>query len=350
MKTILIGNTKIGPDYPPFIIAEMSGNHNKSLDRALKIVEEAAKAGAHAFKLQTYTADTMTLDINKGEFFIDSPKSLWQGFSLYELYKDAYTPWEWHQPIFDHCKKFDLIPFSTPFDVSAVDFLESLEVPVYKVASPENTDHILIQKIASTGKPLIISTGTASVAELDELIKIARQNYFNDIVLLKCNSSYPANPKDANLLTIPHMRQLFDVHVGLSDHSMGIGVAVASVVLGARVIEKHLTLDRTEGGVDANFSMEPHEFKMLVQETKNAWQSLGKVYYGATKEENLSLKGRRTLYVVEDMKEGNFFTKDNIRSIRPGYGLPPKYYNIFIGKKVNKSVQKGTPLNWDMIG
>jgi len=350
MKPIKIDNYYIGQENPPYIIAEMSGNHNQSLERALKIVEEAANAGAQALKLQTYTADTMTLDLNNREFFIDNPESLWKGMSLYDLYKQAFTPWEWHKPIFDHCKKHGITAFSTPFDSSAVDFLERLKVPAYKIASPENTDQNLIQKVASTGKPLIISTGTASVAELDESIKVARQEDLYDIILLKCNSSYPANPKDSNLLTIPHMSQLFNVHVGLSDHSLGIGVAIASVALGAKVIEKHLTLSRNEGGVDSNFSMEPHELKTLVKETMNAWQSLGEIHYGVTKGESLSLRGRRSLYIVEDMKKGNFFTNKNIRSIRPGYGLPNKYYNIFIGKKINKDAQKGTPLTWDMIG
>jgi len=350
MKTTIIQNREIGPNRPPFIIAEMSGNHNQSLDRALEIVEAAAKAGAHAVKIQTYTADTMTLDIDEREFHIDDPKSLWKGMSLYKLYQQAYTPWEWHKPIFDRCKALGLVYFSTPFDASAVDFLESLDAPAYKIASFENTDIPLIRKVAATGKPMIISTGMASIAELDETVRAARESGCNDIILLKCTSTYPATAENTNISTIPHMRELFNVHVGLSDHTLGIGAAVASVALGATLIEKHFTLKRSDGGVDSTFSLEPEEMKALVTESERAWQSLGTISYGPTEKEKASLQYRRSLYVAKDMKAGERFTRENIRVIRPGFGLPPKYYDIILGKQVKKDVIKGTPVNWEMVG
>lgn len=349
MQEINIQECKIGSKYPPFIVAEMSGNHNQSLERALEIVEAAAKTGVHALKLQTYTADTMTLDIKEGEFFIDDPRSLWQGKSLYDLYKEAYTPWEWHQPIFDRCQELGIICFSTPFDTTAVDFLESLNVPCYKIASFENTDLPLIRKVASTGKPMIISTGMATVAELDETVRTAREAGCQDLILLKCTSTYPATPENSNILTIPHLRELFDVQVGLSDHTMGIGVVVASVTLGATVIEKHFTLRRADGGVDSAFSMEPEEMAQLVVESERAWQALGKVQYGPIDAEKGSLVFRRSLYVAQDMKAGDIFTSDNLRAVRPGLGLPTKYYNVFIGKSIRQDVTKGTPLSWDLL-
>ena len=349
MKEITICNVKIGLNHPPFIVAEMSGNHNQSLERALKIVEAAAKAGVHAVKLQTYTADTMTLDIEEGEFYIDEPGNLWRGQSLYKLYQKAYTPWEWHKPIFDKCKELGLICFSTPFDETAVDFLESLDVPCYKIAAFENTDIPLIRKIAKTKKPMIISTGMATVAELDETVRAAREEGCDDIILLKCTSTYPALPENSNLRTIPHMRELFKCQVGLSDHTLGIGVAVAAVAFGAVLIEKHFTLSRAEGGVDAAFSMEPEEMRALVLETERAWQALGEVKYGYVEAEKNSVKSRRSLYVVKDMKAGEAFTKENLKTIRPGLGLPPKYYDILLGKKVKRDVKKGTPVSWDLI-
>ena len=349
MKEITICNVKIGLNHPPFIVAEMSGNHNQSLERALKIVETAAKAGVHAVKLQTYTADTMTLDIEEGEFYIDEPGNLWRGQSLYKLYQKAYTPWEWHKPIFDKCKELGLICFSTPFDETAVDFLESLDVPCYKIAAFENTDIPLIRKIAKTKKPMIISTGMATVAELDETVRAAREEGCDDIILLKCTSTYPALPENSNLRTIPHMRELFKCQVGLSDHTLGIGVAVAAVAFGAVLIEKHFTLSRAEGGVDAAFSMEPEEMRALVLETERAWQALGEVKYGYVEAEKNSVKSRRSLYVVKDMKAGEAFTKENLKAIRPGLGLPPKYYDILLGKKVKRDVKKGTPVSWDLI-
>jgi pseudaminic acid synthase len=333
----------------PFIIAEMSGNHNQSLERALEIVEAAAKTGAHGLKIQTYTADTMTLDIETDDFIIKDANSLWQGRSLYKLYDEAHTPWEWHKPIFDRCRELGMLGFSTPFDETAVDFLESLDVPCYKIASFEMTDLPLIAKVASTGKPMIISTGMATVAEIDEAVRTARENGCNDIVLLKCTSSYPASPENSNLLTIPHLKQMFGCHGGLSDHTLGIGVAVASVALGATVIEKHFTLSRADGGVDAAFSLEPYELKTLVDETNRAWLSLGKVSYGATVQEKRSLQFRRSLYIVKALKAGDKLTPKNIRIIRPGFGLPPKYYDLVIGKRLVKDVAIGTPVNWDLF-
>lgn len=327
----------------------MSGNHNHSLNRALEIVDAAAAAGVHALKLQTYTADTMTLPISKGEFYIADQDSLWHGKSLYSLYQEAHTPWEWHKPILERCRKKGIICFSTPFDATAVDFLKSLDVPCYKIASFENVDLPLIKKVAGTGKPLFLSTGMATLAELDEAVTTARQAGCKNLVLLKCTSSYPASPEHTNILTIPHMRELFGCEIGLSDHTMGTGVAVASVALGATVIEKHFTLRRSEGGVDSAFSLEPEEMHALVQETKRAWNALGKVSYGPTEAEKKSLVFRRSLYVIKDMKAGEFFTPENLGIIRPGFGIAPRYFNIFLGRKIKVDVQKGTPVNWDLV-
>ncbi|MBW4576222.1 MAG: pseudaminic acid synthase, partial [Aphanothece sp. CMT-3BRIN-NPC111] len=324
-------------------------NHNQSLERALEIIEAAAKAGVHALKLQTYTADTMTLNIGEGEFYIDDAKSLWHGKSLYHLYQQAYTPWEWHKPILDRCKELGIIGFSTPFDATAVDFLESLNVPCYKIASFENTDLPLIRKVASTGKPTIISTGMATVADLDEMVRTAKEAGCQDLVMLKCTSSYPATPADTNLLTIPHLRDLFGVQVGLSDHTMGIGVAVASVALGATVIEKHFTLRRADGGVDSAFSMEPEEMRQLVIETERSWQALGKIRYGPTAPEKGSLIYKRSLYVAQDMKAGDIFTSNNLKALRPGLGLPPRYYDILLGKQIKQNAKMGTPISWDLV-
>ena len=347
MKDIIMENIKIGPSHRPFIIAEMSGNHNQSLERALEIVEAVAKSGAHALKIQTYTADTMTLNIENPDFIITDEDSLWKGNSLYKLYQQAYTPWEWHKPIFDRARKLGLIPFSTPFDETAVDFLETLNTPLYKIASFENTDLPLIKKVASTGKPMIVSTGMATVSELDELVRTARKAGCKDLILLKCTSTYPATPEDTNICTIPHMRELFDVQVGLSDHTMGIGVATASVTLGATVIEKHFTLSRADGGVDSAFSMEPDEMSALVIETMRAWQAIGKVTYGPTNKEIASMKFRRSIYVAKDIKIGERFTKDNIKIVRPGYGLEPKYYELVLHTTAKKDLNAGTPLKFD---
>jgi pseudaminic acid synthase len=347
---ITIGNRKIGVGEKPFVIAEMSGNHNQSLERALEIVEAAAKTGAHALKIQTYTPDTMTLDIDEREFHISDPKSLWAGASLYKLYGEAYTPWEWHKPIFDRARELGIIAFSTPFDDTSVDFLETLDVPCYKIASFENTDLPLIRRVAATGKPLIISTGMATVAELDDTVRAARDAGCKNLILLKCTSTYPATAQNTNILTIPHLRGLFGCEVGLSDHTMGVGVSVASVALGATVIEKHFTLSRADGGVDSAFSMEPAEMKQLVVETERAWQALGQVSYGSTEAEKKSLQYRRSLYVVKDLKAGDVLTQENVRAIRPGLGLPTKYLEVVLGKAVKQDVKRGTALSWELLG
>lgn len=344
-----IAHCEISSKNKPFIIAEMSGNHNQSLERALALVEAAAEAGAHALKLQTYTPDTMTLDLSEGEFFISDEQNLWKGQTMYELYRQAQTPWEWHKAIFDRARELGLVVFSTPFDDTAVDFLEELNPPCYKIASFENIDIPLIRKVARTGKPMIISTGMATIAELDETVRTARENGCRDIILLKCTSTYPAAPKNTNLMTIPHMRALFDCEVGLSDHTLGVGVAMASVALGATVIEKHFTLSRADGGVDAAFSIEPHELKSLVIETERTWQALGGVTYGPTQAEEKSRLRRRSLYITQDMKAGDVLTKEHVRAIRPGHGLPPKYLDVVLGKGVSKDVKRGTPVSWGVF-
>ncbi len=344
-----IAGRRVGLDAAPFVIAEMSGNHNQSLDRALELVDAAAASGAHALKIQTYTADTMTLDIAEREFFIQDPKSLWKGRSLYDLYKEAYTPWEWHAPIFERCRSHGMIGFSSPFDATAVDFLEGLGVDCYKIASFENTDIPLIRKVAATGKPMIISTGMATAAEIDESVRAARAAGAKNLVLLKCTSTYPATPQNTNVRSIPHMRELFGCEVGLSDHTMGVGASVAAVALGATVVEKHFTLRRADGGVDSSFSLEPEELRSLVVETERAWQSLGGVSYGPTEAEKKSLVYRRSLYVVEDIEAGQALTPANVRAIRPGLGLPPKYYDVVMGRTVRSAVKRGTALAWDLL-
>lgn len=346
---MFIGNKEIGKEHKPFIIAEMSGNHNQSLERALHLVELAAASGADAVKLQTYTADTITLDVHTDEFFISNEKDLWKGQSLYNLYKVAYTPWEWHKPIFDKCAELGIMAFSSPFDETAVDFLEKLNVPAYKIASFENVDIPLIRKVAKTGKPIIISTGMATAAEIDEAVRTVRNEGNEQIVLLQCTSTYPATPINSNVATIPHMKQLFNTEVGLSDHTMGVGVSVAAVALGATVIEKHFTTARADGGVDSTFSMEPHELKMLVEETERAWQSIGHIQYGPIADEIPSLKSRRSLYIGEDMKAGEVFTVENLRDVRPGLGLSTRYLDILLGKTIKVDAKKGTAVNWEMV-
>lgn len=346
---IRIADRPIGPEHRPYLIAEMSGNHNQSLDRALAIVDAAAEAGADAIKLQTYTAETMTLDLRRPGFVIDDPGSLWAGRQLYELYDEAHTPWEWHAPIMERARARGLHCFSSPFDETAVDFLETLGVPAYKIASFEATDLPLIRRVARTGKPMIVSTGMASAAEIDEAVRTAREAGCREIVLLKCTSTYPATPENTHLRTIPNMREAFGCPVGLSDHTMGNGVAVAAVAFGAVLVEKHFTLRRADGGVDSAFSLEPEEFRRLREETERAWQALGTVTYGGTAAETKSRVFRRTLYVARDIKAGEVLTRENLRIVRPGFGLPPKHYDVLLGKRVGRDVAAGTPMAWDLL-
>ena len=346
LKDINIEGRLIGPNQKPFIIAEMSGNHNQSLERALAIVDAAADAGADAIKLQTYTADTMTLP---GAFIIEDDNSLWKGRELYDLYKEAYTPWEWHQPIFCRAKERGMIAFSSPFDETAVDFLEELGATLYKIASFENTDHPLLRKVAATGKPVIMSTGAATVQEVAEGVQVLREAGCRELLLLKCTSTYPATPENTNLLTIPHMRELYRVQVGLSDHTMGIGAAVAAVALGATVIEKHFTLSRADGGVDSAFSLEPEELRALVVETERARLALGRVQYGVQKAEEKSRLFKRSVYAAKDIAPGEELTKENIRVIRPGLGLAPKHYDRLLGRKAKEAIRMGTPFAWDLV-
>jgi N-acetylneuraminate synthase len=347
--TINIAGRLIGVGQPPFIIAELSGNHNQSLDRALALIDAAADAGADAVKLQTYTADTMTLNLNQGDFSITDKNSLWFGRSLYDLYEEAHTPWEWHESLFNKAKERGLIVFSSPFDKTSVDFLEKLNVPCYKVASFESTDLPLVRYIASKGKPMIISTGMASIAEIEETVKAARESGCEELILLKCTSTYPASAENTNIATIPHMKELFGCEVGLSDHTMGVGVAIASIAFGASIIEKHFTLDRSDGGVDSTFSIEPSELKILVESARNAKDAIGRVSYGPIGAEKKSTQFRRSIYVVQDMKQGDVLTQKNIRIIRPGYGLAPKQFDFVLGRAVKHDVKAGTALSWDLI-
>lgn len=349
MKEFKINDFLISDNSKPFIIAEMSGNHNQSLDRALEIVDAAAEAGAHSLKIQTYTADTMTIQHDEGLFYIDDPDSLWHGKTLYDLYEIAHTPWDWHVPIFERAKSKGLIPFSTPFDNTSVDFLEDLNVPVYKVASFENKDWPLLKKIASTGKPVIMSTGASTLSDISESVAVLRENGCTDLVLLKCTSTYPASAENTNLKSIPYLENLFNCFAGLSDHTRGIGAALASVSLGARVIEKHFTLSRNDGGVDSAFSIEPPELKALVEESERAWKALGDVKFDILNDEKGSLRFKRSLYVVKDIKEGEKFTPENLRVIRPGDGLPPKYYEKTIGKTAKMDIKRATALTWDLL-
>lgn len=348
-EEIRIGHRIVGRGHAPLVVAEMSGNHNQSLSRAMEIVEAAARAGAHALKLQTYTADTMTLDSDQGDFRVSDPGSLWTGRSLHGLYEEAHTPWEWHEALFRRGRELGLVVFSTPFDETAVDFLESLDAPAYKIASFENTDLPLIRRVAATGKPMLVSTGMATLAELWELVSTARAAGCRELILLKCTSTYPASPSNCNVRTLPHLREAFGCEVGLSDHTMGTGVAVAAVALGATLIEKHFTLRRADGGVDSTFSMEPAELAQLVTETERAWQSLGAVSYGPTAAEQKSLAFRRSIYAVADVAEGELLTPENVRCIRPGAGLPPKYYSVVLGRRARVAIRRGTPLSWELF-
>lgn len=346
MQDITIGNRIIGDTHAPFIIAEMSGNHNQSLERALELVDAAAAAGTHALKLQTYTADTITV---KGAFTIRDEKSLWNGKELYDLYQQAYTPWEWHKPIFDRAKEKGMLAFSSPFDISSVDFLESLDVPAFKIASFENTDWTLLKRVAQTNKPIIMSTGVSNISDIDESLRLLRSMGCNDIIILKCTSTYPASPENTNINTIPFMKGLFNCHVGLSDHTMGVGVSVAAVALGACVIEKHFTLSRADGGVDAAFSLEPSELKLLVEETERAFLSLGKVQLGIQPVEEKSRQFKRSLFLVKDIKAGEVFSETHIRSFRPAIGLETKYFDQVVGRMAKNDLKAGTPVTWDIL-
>ncbi len=346
MNTIKIGNYAIGNNHKPFVIAEMSGNHNQSLQRALDLVDAAAAAGAHALKLQTYTADTITME---GAYTIQDKNSLWDGKELYDLYKQAYTPWEWHKPIFDRAKEKGMEAFSSPFDETAVDFLESLNVPAYKIASFENTHHPLLKKVAATGKPVIVSTGVSTMQDIEESVAVLKKAGCKDIILLKCTSTYPATPENTNLLTIPDMMNKYQCMIGLSDHTMGTGVSVAAVALGARVIEKHFTLRRADGGVDSAFSLEPEELKVLVTESERAFLALGKVQYGIQAAEEKSTFFKRSIYVSKDIKKGETFSADNLKIIRPANGLAPKYWDEVIGKKSLIDLKQGLPLKLNYI-
>ncbi len=349
LKAIKISNRMLGEGHPPLVVAELSGNHNQSLENAFKLLDAAAKAGVEAVKIQTYTADTLTIDADTEDFMIKGEGSIFNGYRLYDLYEKAHTPWEWHQPLFERSRELGLICFSTPFDDTAVDYLENLGAPCYKIASFENNYLPLLRKVAQTGKPIIMSTGMATLETLEIAVKTLRENGCKDLILLKCASAYPAEPTDSNLTTLPHMRDLFQCQVGLSDHTMGLGVALAAVPLGAVLIEKHFTLSRSDGGVDAAFSMEPEEIADLVKESKRAWQALGKVSYGPTDNEKPSLVGRRSIYIARDVEAGEVLTPDNLKIIRPGYGLDPKYYDLLLGKKMQVAAKKGTAMQWNLV-
>ncbi|WP_217525678.1 pseudaminic acid synthase [Vibrio metschnikovii] len=344
---ITINGRKIGPDHPPYIIAELSANHNGDINRAFQIMEEAKKAGADAIKLQTYTHETITIDCDSEEFQIKG--GLWDGQTLYELYKGAHMPWEWHKPLFEKAKQLGITIFSSPFDFSAVDLLEKLDAPAYKIASFELVDLPLIKRVAQTGKPMIMSTGMANEEEIAEAIKTARENGCKELVVLHCVSGYPAPAEQYNLRTIADMAERFNVLSGLSDHTIDNATAVASVVLGACLIEKHVTLDRNGGGPDDSFSLEPHELQALCQDAKTAWAALGKVNYERTEAEKGNVKFRRSLYIVKDIKAGEVLTEEHVRSIRPGFGLAPKFYDEVIGKAVKIDISHGTPLSFELI-
>lgn len=345
-KYITIEGRKIGPDYAPYIIAELSANHNGDINQAFKIIEAAKKAGADAIKLQTYRADTITIDCDKEDFQIHG--GLWDGKSLYELYEWAHTPWEWHKALFEKACEIGITIFSSPFDFTAVELLEELNAPAYKIASFELVDHALIARVAKTGKPVLMSTGMANEQEIQEAIDVAKENGCNELLVLHCVSGYPAPADQYNLRTILDMQTRFNVLSGLSDHTIDNATAVAAVALGACLIEKHVTMDRNGGGPDDSFSLEPHELAALCKDAKTAWAALGKVNYERTEAEKGNVKFRRSLYVVKDIKAGEMFTKDNVRSIRPGYGVAPKYYEDIIGKCANTDIECGTPLNFNL--
>lgn len=345
----LLQSLQGGHTHPPLIVAELSGNHNQSLEHAYELIDAAAWCGADAIKLQTYTADTITLDIARDEFVVNNPESAWHGRTLHSLYNEAHTPWDWHASMIERGQSHGLAWFSSPFDFTSVDFLEKLAPPCYKIASPELLDLPLIRRCAATGRPLIMSTGMASIEKIAEAVRTAQESGCSKPVLLKCTTSYPSSPENSNVRTIPHLSQLFDLNVGLSDHTMGIGAAAAATAMGATVIEKHLTLRRADGGPDSHFSLEPEEMRSLVTECHNAWRSLGTVHYGPTKPEKIYLSGRRSLYVTEDMKAGDVLSEKNLRSIRPGFGVEPKYYDLLLGKRVIQPVRAGTPFEWTLV-
>lgn len=347
MKTIKINNREIGPNMSPYIIAELSGNHNGDFERAIKTIDMAKAMGADAIKLQTYTADTMTIDCKKEEFQIQD--GLWGGYNLYNLYEWAHTPFEWHKEMFNHAKKNNITCFSTPFDESAVDLLEDLNAPAYKIASFETIDIPLIRYVAQTKKPMIISTGMANLEEITEAVETAKENGCKDIILLHCISGYPAPVEQCNLLTIPDLAKRYNIVPGLSDHTLGTTVSIASIALGACVIEKHVTLNRGDKGPDSEFSLEPDQLKKLCDDSKKAWLSLGKAGYDSKPAEIQNLKFRRSIYIVRDIKAGEVLTKHNTRRIRPGFGLPPKYINDVIGKTAKVDIERGTALNWELI-
>lgn len=344
-----IGKYKISRQSHPLIVAEMSGNHNKSLERAMLLVEQAAKSGAHMLKLQTYTADTLTINSEKKDFQILSEDSLWKGNTLHSLYDEAHTPWEWTEKIIKRCNELNIMCFSTPFDETAVDFLEKLNVPAYKIASYENVHLPLIRKVAKTKKPIIISTGLASISEIEDAVNVLKEENCDQFALLKCTSAYPASPENSNVLTIPDLRKKFNCEVGLSDHTVGIGAALAAISHGATIVEKHFTLDRNDGGVDSSFSIEPNELKLLVDESKKTWQALGTIKYGVTESEKIGLQFRRSIYVIKDIDKDEQLTNKNIRIIRPGKGLLPKHFDKILGKKVNQKISRGTPMSWEFL-
>lgn len=347
MGTISIAGRRIGPGEPPYVIAEMSANHNGSLDRALAIVEAAKAAGADAIKLQTYKADTITIDFDGPEFLLK--EGLWAGRRLYELYQSAAMPWEWHAPLFKKAKEIGIAIFSSAFDATAVDLLQSLDAPAYKVASLETGDIALIQRIAATGKPMIVSTGASEIGEIAEAVSAARTGGCRDLILLQCTSGYPTPASESNLRTIPHMAEMFDCMVGLSDHTYGTAVPVAAVALGACVIEKHVTLRRADGGVDSDFSLEPEELARLVADCRTAWEAVGRVHYQVSASERAIRPLRRSLYVIKDVAAGEAITEAHIRSIRPGRGLAPKHLKAVLGKKAAKALKRGQPLDWSMV-
>lgn len=348
-RSIAFGSHRIGADVPPLVVAELSGNHNGSLDRALAIVDAAADAGAHAVKLQTYTAETMTLDVDAPDFVIDDAKSLWNGRRLYDLYSEASTPWDWHEALFERARARGMECFSTPFDETAIEYLERFDPPGYKIASFELTDLRLITAVARTGRPMIMSTGMATVGEIDDALRAVREAGVSDVVLLQCTSTYPATPENSHLRTIPNMRATFGCPIGLSDHTAGVGAAVAAVALGAVMVEKHFTLSRADGGVDSAFSLEPPELRTLVVETERARQSLGEVHYGPTRAEQASRRFRRSLYVSADVAAGEEMTPANVRIIRPGFGLPPSAFDSVMGRRARVDLARGTRLSWDVL-